>query len=86
MPEICRFFGMVITMYFSDHNPPQFHVRQGSKRGRFTFDPPCMVEGNLGPRARNLILEWAALHQTELRAEWENARSQKPLFPIEPLE
>jgi hypothetical protein len=86
MPEISRFFGMVITMYFSDHNPPHFHVRHGSRRGRFTVEPPMMVEGDLGPRARNLVLEWTNLHQSELLVEWDNARNQKPLFQIDPLE
>ena len=86
MPEISRFFGMVITMYFNDHDPPHFHVRHGAKKGRFGINEIRMIEGDLGSRARNLILDWARLHQEELRQEWENARNQRPLFPIEPLE
>ncbi len=86
MPEISRFFGMVVTMFFNDHDPPHFHVRHGSRKGRFGINEINMIEGDLGPRAHNLILDLARLHQDELRKEWENARSQRPLFPIDPLE
>lgn len=86
MPEISRFFGIVIAMYFSDHEPPHFHVRYGSQKARFAIDDLRMLSGDLGPRARGLVVEWATLHQQERLKEWEIARAQKPLFPIAPLE
>ena len=86
MPEISRFFGIVVDMFYSDHEPPHFHVRYGSQRARFAIDDLRMLDGDLGPRARVLVLEWAALHQAELGQEWELVQSRRPLFPIAPLE
>jgi hypothetical protein len=86
MPEISRFFGIVVTMYYSDHGPPHFHARYGSQKASFAIDDLRMLEGNLNLRAKGLVIEWATMHQKELRAEWEAARQQKPLFPIAPLE
>jgi hypothetical protein len=86
MPEISRFFGIVVAMYYSDHAPPHFHVRYGSQKARFAIEDLRMLDGNLGRRARGLVVEWATLHQDELRTDWENARQQLPLLPIAPLE
>ncbi len=86
MPEICRFFGIVIAMYYNDHEPPHFHARYGSKKARFAIDDLRTIEGDLGPRACSLVVEWGRSHQDELRREWELARTRRPLFKIEPLE
>src|SRR5438309_45399 len=68
VPEICRFFGIVITMNFNDHNPPHFHARYGSSAALFTIDPIAIYSGELPPRAIGLIIEWASQHRTELVA------------------
>jgi len=86
MPEISRFFGIVVAMFYADHEPPHFHVRYGSQKGRFAIDDLRMLDGSVGPRARGLIVEWATLHQEELRRDWERARRHQPLEPIPPLE
>jgi len=86
MPEISRFFGMVIAMYYNDHAPPHFHVRYGRQKGIIGIDPITLVAGRLSPKARALVLEWAALHQGELMADWQLARQQAPLNKIDPLE
>ena len=86
MPEISRFFGIVIAMYYNDHDPPHFHARYAAQKARFAIDDLRMIEGDLGTRARNLVVEWAELHQEELRREWELAQAREPLFKIEPLE
>jgi hypothetical protein len=86
MPEISRFFGMVIAMYYNDHAPPHFHVRYGRQRAVVGIEPPAILAGRLTPKARVLVLEWADLHQTELLANWELARQQAPLKRIDPLE
>lgn len=72
-------------MYYNDHEPPHFHARYGSQKGRFTIESLQMFEGDLSTRAANLVTEWARLHQEELRREWALARQKKPLFAIEPL-
>lgn len=86
VPEICRFFGIVITMNYSDHNPPHFHARYGSSAALFTIDPIAIYSGELPPRAIGLVIEWATLHRTELLDDWNRARDQRPLQRISPLE
>ena len=86
MPEICRFFGIVIAMYYNDHDPPHFHARYGSQKALFGIEDLQMIEGDLSTRARGLVVEWAAQHQDELRREWELAQAREPLFKIDPLE
>ena len=61
MPEISRFFGMVIAMYFDDHPPPHFHVVHGDERAQVGIDPPGLLNGTLSPRALALVVEWAAI-------------------------
>ena len=86
MPEISRFYGMVVAMYYNDHSPPHFHVRYGKQKAIVGIDPVDVLAGRLSPRARALVLEWGTLHQGELMADWELARQQAPLRPIDPLE
>ena len=86
MPEISRFFGIIITMYFNDHPPPHFHARYGSQKALIAIDPPGLLAGHLTPKALGLVTEWAALHREELLVDWQLAREQQPLNNIEPLE
>jgi len=85
MPEICRFYGIIIKMFFEDHNPPHFHAEYGSFEALIEIDTLAVIGGKLPPRALGLVMEWAALHQKELILLWQNAREQKPLGKIEPL-
>ena len=86
MPEVSRFFGMRITMYFNDHPPPHFHVRAGGHKALIGINSLAVLEGHLTPRALGLVIEWAALHQAELLENWELARLTVPLKSIDPLE
>lgn len=86
MPEICRFFGIVITMFYNDHNPAHFHARYGGQRALVAIDTLAVLEGRLSPRVLGLVTEWAALHREELREDWRLARQQAPLQTIAPLE
>ena len=86
MPELCRFFGLVILMYYNDHPPPHFHVRYGEQRAIVDIRTLAVLEGRLSPRALGLVTEWAALHQSELLDAWDRARRQEPLVQIAPLE
>ena len=67
MPELCRFFGIIITMFYDDHAPPHFHVRYGEHKAIMAIDSLMLLEGQLPPRALGLVAEWGALHQDELR-------------------
>lgn len=85
MPEISRFHGVVIAMYYNDHSPPHFHARYGGDEVRIRIEDG-LVEGRFPRRALGLVLEWYALHRLELFRDWELARERMPLKPIDPLE
>lgn len=86
MPEISRFFGIIIAMYYNDHAPPHFHVRYGNQKAVIDISTLGIIEGELSPRALGLVTEWAALHREELKNDWELARRHAPLNQIAPLE
>jgi hypothetical protein len=86
VPEISRFLGIVIAIYYRDHAPPHFHARYGEQEIRVEITTGHILSGRFPLRARRLVLEWRALHESELRANWRAARRRKPLRPIEPLE
>jgi hypothetical protein len=85
MPEVCRFFGIVIQMYAEDHLPPHFHARQAGREVVIAIESLAIIRGRLSPRAHALVIEWAALHIDELRADWELAQAGLPLNRIAPL-
>lgn len=85
MPEICRFLGIIIYIYYNDHNPPHFHAEYGKHRAIFSIKDLRQIDGKLPPRVVSLVLEWAFLHRDELLTDWELARSKSPLNKIKPL-
>ena len=86
MPEISRFFGIIIAMFYNDHPPPHFHIRYGSQRAIIGIEDLALLEGDLSPRVLGLVIEWAALHRRELLDNWNQARRQLPLSRVQPLE
>jgi hypothetical protein len=85
MPIISRFFGIIIFMFWREHQPPHFHAKYG--------DDEVIIEiqtgrptGNISPRVLNMVQEWRELHKQELMADWELAEANKPLKRIKPLE
>ncbi len=85
MPRLAEFFGIVVTMFYRDHPPPHFHAVYGEFEAEVEIDPIQIIEGELPRRAQSLVIEWAALHQDELRQSWELARAKQPLPRIPPL-
>jgi hypothetical protein len=86
MPEVSRFFGIIIRMYFDEHLPPHFHAIYGGYEAQVGIDPIKILEGGLPYRAISMVIEWAALHQRELMNDWERLRNDQPVLKIEPLE
>jgi hypothetical protein len=86
MPIICFFEGISILMYYRDHFPPHFHIEAGDESAIIGIDPIMIMEGNLSRRNRDKVFAWTAIHQAELRANWELARGRKPLLRIAPLD
>lgn len=66
MPEICRFFGIIIAVFYEDHPPPHFHVRYGNQQAIVSIETLHVLEGRLSPRVLALVVEWAAMHRDEL--------------------
>ncbi len=85
MPEISRFYGIIIRMYFADHNPPHFHAYYGEHSVEIDIIRGAVIVGDLPARALALVLEWTALHQAELLALFATAQQNQPLHKIEPL-
>lgn len=86
MPTISRFYGMTIKMFYNDHSPPHFHVKYGDDEAVVGISPIALLHGSVPVRARSLVMEWASLHQQELREDWDRCREGQSPLPIEPLE
>ena len=86
VPEISRFFGIVIAMFFDEHNPPHFHARYGEYKMEVAIESLSVLAGKFPTRALGLVMEWAALHRKELLEDWELARTRSELKKISPLE
>jgi hypothetical protein len=85
MPEISRFYGIIIKMYFVDHNPPHFHAEYGEHVAEYDIHSLKIIAGKLPSRANALVLEWASIHRDELMRNWEKAQTPERLDKIEPL-
>ena len=85
MPEITRFLGIVIAMYYRDHSPPHFHAKYGDQVGVFSVEDLRLLEGDLPRRIISLVLEWAFEHRDELMEDWRLAMANRPLRKIAPL-
>ena len=85
MPEICRFYGIVIAVFFNEHNPPHFHARYGGDKAAIGIEALDVLEGQLPPRALRMVIEWANRHQAELMEDWELVRAGGQPNKIEPL-
>ena len=85
MPEISRFYGIVIRMYYNDHNPPHFHAHYSGREAVIDIRTLAVISGSLPARALGLVAEWASLHSEELSDLWEQARNAEPLNRIDPL-
>ena len=85
MPEISRFYGIIIAIFYNEHNPPHFHARYGGEKVAIDIRTLQVLEGRIPPRALGLVVEWASQHQDELMQDWEFARNDQPPKKIEPL-
>lgn len=86
MPEISRFFGIVIQMHFRDHVPPHFHAVYGSMEAKIQIAPLGLLHGDLSPRVLAFVVEWARMHQEELLDNWHRLQASEAPRRIAPLE
>ena len=86
MPEVCRFFGIIIRMNFDEHNPPHIHVEHQGDKAVFEFNGN-IPRGQLKSRtAIKLVREWVDLHVSELQEDWELAQAGNTIKKINPLD
>ena len=85
MPIISAFFGIVIRMFYKEHEPAHFHAEHARQQAKFNFSGELVADEIRSRMARERIREWALQHTTELDANWENMKAGRPLESIEPL-
>ena len=85
MPEISRFLGIIIRMFYNEHNPPHFHAIYGEYEAIFDIMNLNLLKGSLPPKAISLVTEWAMIHKYELEENWNRILSNESLKQIEPL-
>ena len=86
MPELCRFYGIVIVLRYREHPPPHFHAKYQEHEATVDMQNLRVTEGYLPNRAQTLVLEWASQHREELLEAWNTARSGQSPSKIAPLE
>jgi len=86
VPRLSEFYGIVIYMYWEDHQPPHFHAIYGEFEALVSIDDGSFVRGELPRAAGRLVREWIDIHRDELAANWQRAQVPEPLVPIEPLQ
>lgn len=84
MPEICRFFGIIISMFADDHNPPHFHIRYGDYNAIITLDKG-IVKGEIPGNVLKQVFRWMDLHKTELSENWDRLQNGQDIKKINPL-
>ena len=86
MPEVSRFFGISVRMYFDDHNPPHFHAIYAGAEVEIGIDPITVLRGRFPRRGLGMVMEWTARHQRELLDNWERLGNNQAPRKIDPLD
>jgi hypothetical protein len=86
MPTLSLFYGILIRMYWQEHNPPHFHALYGNDEVLINIVTLEVAKGGFPRRALALVLEWAALHRQELMEAWEQCGRNQTPQPIDPLD
>ena len=84
MPEISRFYGIVVYLLWRDHNPPHIHFSYSGYECTYHI-LDGIVEGKAPAKVISKVMEWVALHETELLELWEKAQKGEELYKVEPL-
>ena len=85
MPEICRFLGIVIYMYFDEHNPPHFHAKYNEYKASIEIDNLSILKGELPPRVLSLIAEWGMMYRNELFDNWNSLKNNGKFKKVKSL-
>lgn len=85
MPEISRFYGIIITMYYDEHNPPHFHANFNGVEAQFDLLEGAFIKGVLPTKQSRLVLAWYEIHRNELMQNWYDIKAGKGYRKIDPL-
>jgi hypothetical protein len=85
MPELSRFYGIVVQVYYGDHPPAHFHVEYAGSIAKIDIETLAVINGALPARVRGLVIEWASMHQDELREAFHKAANLQKPDKIDPL-
>ena len=85
MPIISLFYGIKVTMYYEDHNPPHFHVEYGEHKALIDIKNSVVIKGSLPNKQLKLVLAWCEIHKEELMQNWELSKQNDELNKIQPL-
>ncbi len=77
MPEVTRFYGIIIKVFFGDHPPPHFHAIYGEYNALISIESLEIIEGDLPNRAQKMVIDWAQMYQEDLLAMWETQEFRK---------
>ena len=83
MPELSRFDGIIVRMYYNDYPPPHFHVAYGDYKAKIAIGDWEVLRGRLPPRAMARVADWAESHRNELLSAWTRTMNHLPPNPIE---
>jgi hypothetical protein len=86
MPIISAFFGIVIRMFYREHEPAHFHAEYQGQHAKFDLSGDLIVGSIRSKTALRLIKEWAVLHRADLEANWAKMKAGQPLERVAPLE
>ncbi len=86
MPEICRFLGIIIYIYYGDHNPPHLHAKYNETWASYDIETLALMEGRLPKRVHALVQEWMLENHEALKDVWKLAEERNPLPKLPPLE
>jgi hypothetical protein len=85
VPRISTFYGIIITMHWREHLPPHFHAHYAGAGAAVAIGSGDVIGGDLPPRALRLVREWAELHESDLRTNWDRSENALPLKEVAPL-
>jgi len=85
MPEISRFFGIIIRMFYDEHNPPHLHAEYSGSKAVFDFEGSVLKGSLSSGTATRLVREWISLHVSELEENWKSAIESREIKKIQPL-
>ena len=85
MPVISLFYGIRISFYYNDHSPPHFHAEYAGNKALIDIVNGTVIKSALPKKQLKLVLAWTEIHRDDLMQNWELAKCNEALLPIEPL-